>query len=273
VLAFAEIPSEQDAREPPAVIEMRRISVTLSVLVAALMVANASRAQTAASGKFNDAIKRSQSAAEIITKLAEASPTGISKNLLISVEAIGVFPCHKKDALIEYAVICPGAVSRRLPDGWSAPVFYKFGGGGIGRPTSALAETSAIILLFLNKQSADWLSKPFKFEDEKQARTGYLGPLTESELKNLIGNNQIMAYAIRKDDLKGVMLSGGFERVIAIDQDNHINTSLYGLKGSDILSGKEPTNKSVPPEVFSFQMALKKYFRDKELKPNSPALK
>src|SRR6185369_2231301 len=160
--------------------------------------------------------------------------------------------CHKIDALVEYGVICPGAVSRRLPDGWSAPVFFKFAGAGFGRPTPVLAESSAIVLLFLNKQSADWLSKPFKFEDEKEARAGHLGPLTETELKNLIANNQIMAYAMRKDGLKGVMLSGGFERVIAIDQDNHINTSLYGLKGSDILSGKEPTNKSIAPEVFSF---------------------
>jgi lipid-binding SYLF domain-containing protein len=155
--------------------------------------------------------------------------------------------------LVEYAVICPGAVSRHFPEGWSAPVFYKFAGGGFGRPTSALADSSAIILLFLDKQSADWLSKPFKFEDEKEARDGRLGPLTDSELKNLIANNQIMAYAIRKDGLKGVKLSGAFERVIAIDQDNHINSPLYGIKGTDILSGKEPTNKSIPPKYSHFK--------------------
>jgi len=71
-----------------------------------------------------------------------------------------------------------------------------------------------------------------------------------------------MAYAMRKDGLKGVRLNGAFERVITIGQDNHINTPLYGIKGTDILSGKEPTNKSIAPEVFSFQVALKKYFSD-----------
>jgi len=242
--------------------EVGRISATSFVLLAALTIASASPAQTSSSGKFNDAIKRSQSAAEIVSKLAEPSEQGISKKLLNSVEAIGVFPCHKIDALVEYGVICPGAVSRRLPGGWSAPVFFKFAGAGFGRPTPALAESSAIVLLFLDKQSADWLSKPFKFEDEKEARAGRLGPLTDSELKNLIANNQIMAYAMRKDGLKGVRLNGAFERVITIGQDNHINTPLYGIKGTDILSGKEPTNKSIAPEVFSFQVALKKYFSD-----------
>jgi len=48
--------------------------------------------------------------------------------------------------------------------------------------------------------------------------------------------------------------------VIAIDQDNHINHSLYGIKGSDILAGKEVTNKSIAPEIFSFQQALQKHF-------------
>jgi lipid-binding SYLF domain-containing protein len=241
---------------------VRRISVTSFVLLAALTIASAASGQTS-SGKFNDAIKRSQSAAEIISKLAEPSEQGISKKLLNSAEAIGVFPCHKIDVLVEYGVICPGAVSRRLPDGWSAPVFFKFAGAGFGRPTPALAESSAIVLLFLNKQSADWLGKPFKFEDEKEASAGRLGPLTDSELKNLIANNQIVAYAMRKDGLKGVRLNGAFEKVIAIGQDNHINTPLYGIKGTDILSGKEPTNKSIAPEVFSFQMALKKYFSDR----------
>jgi lipid-binding SYLF domain-containing protein len=60
------------------------------------MIASASSAQTSSSGKFNDAIKRSQSAADIITKLAEPSEQGISKKLLNSAEAIGVFPAIRK---------------------------------------------------------------------------------------------------------------------------------------------------------------------------------
>src|SRR5207237_8416380 len=113
---------------------------------------------------------------------------------------------------------------------------------------------------FVDRQPVDWLNNLFKFDDEKQGRAGQLGPLTEAELGNLKSNAQIVAYANRKDGLKGVMLSGGFEREVAIDQDNHINQSLYGIKGSDLLAGKEVTNKSIAPEIFSFQQALQKYF-------------
>jgi len=239
---------------------MRPVLFITLLLMAGLLMPTASPAQNSTSTKFNDAIKRSQSAAETVIKLVELSDQGISRKLIDSAEAIGVFPCHKKDALVEYAVICPGAISRHLSNGWSAPVFYKFGGGGFGRPAPALAESRAIILLFLDKQSVDWLGKAFKFEDEKEARAGQVGPLADDELGKLTANAHIIAYAIRKDGLKGVILSGGFEGVIAIDQDNHINNSLYGLKGSDILSGKEVSNKSIAPEIFSFQQALQKNF-------------
>jgi lipid-binding SYLF domain-containing protein len=217
-------------------------------------------AQNAVPTKFNDAIKRSQSAAEIVAKLTEPSDKGISKLLVDATEAIGIFPCHRQDVLVEYAVLCPGVISRHLQKGWSIPVFYKFAGAGFGRPGPALGETTAIVLLFIDKQSIDWLSKPFKLEEEKEARAGQLGPLTEAQLANLITNNHIVAYSIRKDGLKGVILSGGFEKVIAIDQDNHINHGLYVLKGSEILSGKEVTITNLSSEVFSFQKALQKHF-------------
>src|SRR5207253_11196142 len=145
----------------------RRI-LGLVFAVAAVLTPRLTCGQNSASGKFNDAIKRSQSGAEAVARLAELSDQGISRKLIDAAEAIGVFPCRKKDALIEYAVICPGAISRHLPNGWTAPAYYKFGGGGFGRPMPALGESNTIILLFLDQQSVDCLSKPFKFEDEKE---------------------------------------------------------------------------------------------------------
>ena len=147
-----------------------------------------------------------------------------------------------------------------MPDGWSAPAFYKFGGGGFGRPGSALGQTNTIILLFVTKESVDWLSKNFKFEDEKEARAGQTGPLTDEQLANFKTNFPIIAYSIQKDGLKGVFLSGGFEKVVAIDQDNHINQSIYKMKGNEILAGKPFIPNGIPAEIFSFQSALQKRF-------------
>lgn len=65
-------------------------------------------AQKPAPQKFNDAIKRSEAAAELIGKLAQLSQNGIPKELIDKAEAIGVFPCRKTDLLIEHAVLCPG---------------------------------------------------------------------------------------------------------------------------------------------------------------------
>src|SRR5947209_12117153 len=93
---------------------MRSILFTILILLGALLMPTASPAQNSTPTKFNDAIKRSKSAAEIVTKLAELSGQGISRRLIDTAEAIGIFPCHKKDALIEYAVFCPGAISRQI---------------------------------------------------------------------------------------------------------------------------------------------------------------
>ena len=76
--------------------------------------------------KFNDAIKKSEQAAEIVAKLAGLSDKGISTQLIDASEAIGIFPCHKIDLLLEHAVLCHGSISRHTKTGWSLPAFYKF---------------------------------------------------------------------------------------------------------------------------------------------------
>jgi len=210
--------------------------------------------------KFNDAIKRSQKGAETIGHLAELAEQGISKRLIDSTEAIGIFPCHKVDALLEYAVLCPGVISRHLPNGWTPPAFYRLAGGGFGRPDEALGKSGTIILLFMDRQSIESLNKAFKVKDETEARAGQTGPLSDTEFANLTKNSHLVAYAIRKSGLNGVTLNDSFAKSIVLVEDNHINQSLYLLKGSQILTGSEVKAATIPADVFSFQQALQKHF-------------
>jgi len=233
-------------------------SLILSLTI--LILSATSLAQRTTPPKFNDAVKRSQAGADVVTRLAELSDNGIPKDLIDKAEAIGVFPCKKTDLLFEHAVICPGVMSRHLQGGWSAPAFYRFGAGGLGRPDSALSETSVMILIFMDKQSVDWLSKSLLLKKEKQARAGILGPLTREQIVELANNAHIIAYSIRKAGLRGENLSSGFWKGVGLGEDNNINKALYGIKGVEVLLGKEITSKSVPAEIFSFQQTLQKHY-------------
>lgn len=237
-----------------------KIVTTVSWVTCILLALSVtSLAQNSAPHKFNDAIKRSKSAAELISKIAELSHSGIPKELIDKSEAVAIFPCKKTDVLIEHAILCPGVLSRHLEKGWTLPVFYKFGGGGFGRPDPALDHSIAIILLFMDKESLEWLDKRVSLQDEKQAIAGIVGIMTEAQKSEML-RAHVIAYAYRKDGLRGVNLKGDLLRAIGLDQDNHINHGLYGLKGREVIEGKEIKASTLPAGVSAFQQALQKYY-------------
>lgn len=218
-----------------------------------------SLAQKRAPQKFNDAIKRSESAAEVIGRVAQLSQNGIPRELIDKVEAVGVFPCKKTDVLIEHAVVCPGVLSRHLEKTWSLPVFFKFGGGGFGRPDPALRQSVAMILLFMDKESLGWLDRATAFGDKRQAIAGFAGTLTREQADEMT-KAHVIVYAVRKDGLTGENLKGRVWRAVGLSPDNNINQALYGVKGREVLAGKEIPSNAVPTRISAFQQALQKYY-------------
>src|SRR5712692_2331121 len=238
---------------------MRLTLLLTALLTIPLVVAGSASLPEAAPQKFNDAIKRSEAAAEVVTRLAGLSRNGIPKELIDTAEAIGIFPCRKTDLLIEHAVICPGVISRHLPTGWTQPAFYRLAGGGFGRPDQALGNSPTIILLFMDKESIDWLSQAFRFEAEKEAKAGPLRPIT-SEEGSVLANVHIITYADRRGELTARDLREGSAKAIVLNQDNHLNQQLYGMKGHDVLAGKKIDGASLPAGIPAFQEALQKYW-------------
>jgi lipid-binding SYLF domain-containing protein len=236
-----------------------KLGILIFVALTMQALTLASQAQKQAPQKFNDAIKRSESAAEVITKLAQLSQNNIPKELVDKAEAIGVFPCKKTDLLIEHAVLCPGVISRHLQNGWSSPAFYRFGGGGFGRPDPALRQSAAMILLFMDKESVEWLDKAIALKGEKQAQAGPVGSITKEQRIEL-ANAHILAYADGKDGLRGQNLRSGSWKAIGLGQDNNINQGLYGIKGREILAGKVISAASIPSGISAFQQALERYY-------------
>jgi len=236
------------------------MSPTRRILFLTIVIASAASAtgQKIAGGKFNDAIKRSEGSAEMISTVAQLSQNGIPKNLMEQAAAIGVFPCKKIDLLIEHAILCPGVIVSRTQNSWSLPAFYRFGSGGFGRPDPALAQANALILLFLTKAPVDWSGKASLLR-MRETVAGPLGSITEEQASALI-NGHVIAYALRKDKLRGAMLKSDSWIGIGLVEDNNINAPLYGIKGREVLAGRKTIPASLPAGISAFQAAVQKHW-------------
>ena len=238
---------------------MLRTSFRILFLTIVAFSAVSATGQKDARGKFNDAIKRSESSAEIISMVTQFSQNGIPKGLIEQAAAIGVFPCKKTDLLIEHAILCPGVIVSRTQNGWSLPAFYRFTSGGLGRPDPALGESNALILLFMAKPPVDWLDKANILRIMKEADAGPLGSITEGQAAALI-NGRVIAYSLRKNRLSSEALKSDFWRGIGLVEDNNINAPLYGIKGREVLAGRKTIPASLPAGISAFQEAVQKHW-------------
>ncbi|MGH9908856.1 MAG: hypothetical protein ACRD8U_25130 [Pyrinomonadaceae bacterium] len=85
---------------------------------------------------------------------------------------------------------------------------------------------------------------------------GPVGELTR-EKENEIRAASLIAYVAQGGELRGIKAESDFFDEAAINPDNNINKAIYGIKGREVLAGKEPKWPSVLPLVADFQNTLK----------------
>lgn len=220
-------------------------------------------AETAPGQKINqtrldNAVRRSRDAAKVLEAVSSASDQRIPKELIHSAKAVAVFPDVKKTNLLFQKVIAGyGVVCSRLPGGWSSPAYYGVGMVETGF-TSISFKAPDIIMLFMNDKAVQWFEKGgFTFKDEKMVFAGPVGELTR-EKENEIRAASVIAYVAQNGELRGIKAESDFFDEAAINPDNNINKAVYGIKGREVLAGKEPKWPSVLPLVSDFQNALKR---------------
>jgi lipid-binding SYLF domain-containing protein len=211
--------------------------------------------------KFEDAQKRSEDAARIVTLLGVLPESDLPRELTDRAQAIGVFPKVKKETLMFSSFTQGyGVISARTETGWTMPAYYEFSGGGYGNPF-AKAETSAIVLLFMTKDAVSWFEKGgVMLKGEKKALEGPVGAITDEQRKEIEGA-QILAYAYYNGKLTGKAFGKNFWKNFLLNPDNNINVPLYGMKGREVLAGKKIDEKQVIPETIpQFTSALTKHY-------------
>ena len=236
---------------------MSRVFIRLSsICVLLILVVAQAGAQKPKAEKFAHAVERSRDAARILALLTAVPEDGIPRELIDRSSAIGIFPkVERETAYFTHMIHGYGVISVRRNDNWTMPAFYQFMGAGYGSPFSE-KENYGVVLLFFGEEALDSFEKgAVRLNKEKQTVAGPVGAITEAQRKEL-ETARVLAYAYYNGKIKGTEYNSRF----ALNPDNNINTPLYGMKGREILAGKEPDPATLPDGIAAYREALKKYY-------------
>ena len=237
------------------IMSVRRNTSSLALALAMLMsLAAGAPAQKKEAKAEKEAREKSQKAANVFRKVMSTPDKAIPKNLLDGAEAVGVCP-----DVIKAGILLVGgrggtcAITRRIRGGWSAPAFFKLGGGSIGPQIGA--SSTDFVLLFMNEGAMEGLmSDKFEIGGEFGAAAGPVGRTasasTDAKLKA-----GILSYSLSKGLFAGLELKG-----VVINPDNDLNEAVYGLKAKDLLVGVE-IKKAIPPSVRALPLQIARYSR------------
>ena len=222
-------------------------------LVLLLAVAGAGAAQSKNAKKIAKATKRSQEAARVFTEIMAAPDKAIPKEWLDKAEAVAVFPNVIKAGFIVGGRGGSGVISRRVRGGWSAPAFFKLGGGSIGLQIGA--SSTDFVLLFMNEEALKGLLEDkLEIGGEGSVAAGPVGRAAAAST-NATLDAGILSYSRSKGLFAGLELKG-----VVIDPDNDDNQAVYGLKAADILTGTNKMNLTqMPAGVRIFPRTLARY--------------
>jgi len=226
------------------------------ICVSVILVVAQASAQKPKAEKFAHAVERSRDAARILPLLTAITDEAIPTELINRSAAIGVFPKVERETIyFTHMIHGYGVISVHRNDDWTMPAFYQFMGAGYGNPFSE-KENYGVVLLFFGQEAVDSFEKGgVRLDKEKQTIPGPVGAITEAQRKEL-ESARVIAYAYYNGKLKGTEYNSRF----ALNPDNNINTPLYGMKGREILAGKEPDPATLPDGIAAYREALKKYY-------------
>lgn len=234
--------------------------LSLSTFALLLLCLQPALSQKANAEQTKTAIERSENATSIITKIVSLKDSGIPKELADKAEAIAVFPhVVKAKVLFQQVTLGFGVISRHLPGGWSPTAYYSFVGGGFDLGIAG-GESADVIMLFMNAEAANWFQKGrLELKGKSKAVAGPVGSI--SNPNSDISNANIIMYSFNKGQLTGIGVSSNmFFKSFSIVPDNKLNKAIYGIKSSEILSGKPVDQQSIPASISSFQQALTQGF-------------
>lgn len=202
--------------------------------------------------RMQDAARHASEAAKVFTEIMNVREKAIPKELLDKSEAIAVFPGVLKAAFIFGGRGGQGVISKRQKNGWSAPAFFNLSGGSFGAQIGA--QKNDYVFLIMNEDGVKGLLED-KFEMGGEAGI-VAGPVGReaSASTNATLDAGILSYSRSKGAFIGAALKG-----VVISPDNRLNEAVYGIKATQLLTGKPMTLGTMPASVRIFPRTLARY--------------
>ena len=192
----------------------------------------------------NDAVKRLQDSATVLSEVMATPDKAIPQDLLNSADCIVVVPGVKKAAFIVGAKYGRGFISCRNENGvgWSAPGGVRVEGGSFGFQIGG-SETD-VIMLIKNRRGAEKLMKDkVTLGADASVAGGPVGRTSSAETDAMM-HAEILTWSRSRGLFAGVALNGATLR-----PDDDTNRDLYGssMPEKDIVFGNVPPPAGAQP--------------------------
>ena len=202
--------------------------------------------------RTRDAARHAGAASEAFSDIMNVRDKAIPKELLDRAEAIAVFPDVMKAAFIVGGRGGQGVISKRVKGGWSAPAFFNLGGGSFG-PQIGAQKTDYVFLIMNPDGVQGLLGDKFEIGGEAGVAAGPVGREAAAST-----NPRLDAGMLSYSRSKGVFLGAAIKGAV-ISPDNDLNEAVYGMKASEVLTGKPMPLAQMPPSVRIFPRTLVRY--------------
>ncbi|HVH89066.1 MAG TPA: lipid-binding SYLF domain-containing protein [Terriglobales bacterium] len=175
---------------------------------------------------------RLEKAGTILNQITSAPDKGIPQEILAHAECVGVIPTMMKAGFGIGGEYGQGVVTCRTKRGWSAPAFYRLGGGTFGLQIGG--EAVDLVMLFMNEHGVQsLLAHKVKLGADASASAGPVGRTAAADT-NIALHAEILTYSRSRGVFAGVSLKGSW-----IEQNGGDTRTFYGrdINFRNILNG------------------------------------
>ena len=188
---------------------------------------------------LQDAVKRVNSASEVMNEIMKMADKSIPRDLLQKAKAVVVFPGTIKGAFIVGGQGGKGVAVRRYGRNWTAPAFLNMGGGSLGLQIGG-SKTDYVMLIMNDKGMRKLLADNFEIGGEASVAAGPVGRTTAAST-NITLDAEILTWSRSKGVFAGISLKG-----VSINSDTDLNRAIYQKTTKQII-GDPPVLASAAP--------------------------
>ncbi|HEV2113726.1 MAG TPA: lipid-binding SYLF domain-containing protein [Terriglobales bacterium] len=186
----------------------------------------------------------------VLDEIMSAPDRGIPEEVIGSAECVAIVPSMLKGGFVFGAEYGRGVATCRNANGWSAPAFFRVGGGSFGLQIGGQAVD--LVMLVMNQRGMQaLLSSHFKLGADASAAAGPVGRHAEG-MTDWKMRAEVLTYSRARGLFAGITLNGA-----VVSQDKGDTSAFYGrmIPFKRILTG----GVEVPKDAEPFLSAVNKY--------------